>query len=329
MRAKYSKQIYLGYSPEGKQIRRRVYGDTLTELKAEERKARADFDLVKNPSEITFGDYAERWLRIYKADRSPATMEMYRTKLSKCKDIWNIPLRKLTRSDYQAVVSSCTDRPNTAKKLALTLSQILKAAASDGIIPYPLWKFEKIKEPKNEKAYLSDSEMIRIFETDLPMKEKVFVRLIGTFGLRPQEALALSKDSLQGNMLLIDRAVGYDRNIAYIKQTKNDKVRSLPVPEDVSSLLSAYIAHIRGFYLFANDDEAIMSKSQARAFCERICRETGISNLYILRHTVATKLYYRTSPKLAAYYLGHSEQVFLNTYSHLDRSKEPMVNVFE
>lgn len=329
MRAKYSKQIYLGYSPEGKQIRRRVYGDTLTELKAEERKARADFDLVRNPSEITFGDYAERWLKIYKASRSPSTLYMYRSAFKHCASVWNIPLRKLTRSDYQSLVSACADRPNTANKLSLTLMQILRTASSDGIIPYPTWRFERIKENKAEQSYLSDEEMIRIFEVELPLRDKLFVRLIGTFGLRPHEAFALSRDSIRGSSLIIDRAVGYDGNIPFIKTTKNRKTRTLPLPESIISLLSAYIADLRGFYLFANEDGELMTRYQSQRYSRQICDAVGINNLYILRHTVATKLYYKISPKLASYYLGHSEQIFISTYSHLDRTKEPRVNVFE
>jgi len=328
MKAKYSKQIYLGYAPSGKQVRTRVYGDTLTELKAEERKARAEFDQRKNPSDISFGDYAEQWISIYKADRSPSTLYMYRSVLKHCRDIWNVKLRKLTRSDYQKLIAQISDRPNTANKLALTLMQIIRSAALDGIIPMPAWRFERIKDKPREKEYLSDAEMLRIFDVELPIKDKLFVRLIGTFGLRPQEAFALTRDSFRDGSLIIDKAVGYDGDRPFIKGTKNEKTRSLPVPEAVSALLALYFADFRGFYLFSDKEDALLTKYQAQRYARRICDAIGINNLYILRHTVATKLYYKVSPKLASYYLGHSEQVFISTYSHLDRSKEP-TNVFD
>ena len=328
MKAKYSKQIYLGYAPSGKQVRKRIYGDTLTELKAEERKARAEFDLRKNPVDITFGEYAEKWISIYKADRSPSTLYMYHSALKHCRNIWNVKLRKLTRSDYQELVAKVSDRPNTAKKLALTLMQIIRSAALDGISPMPAWRLDTVKYKPKERGYLSDAEMLRIFELDLSIRDKLFVRLIGTFGLRPQEAFALTRDSFREGSLIIDKAVGYEGDRPFLKGTKNEKARALPVPEAVSALLALYFADFRGFYLFGDKEDALLTKYQAQRYSRHICDEIGINNLYILRHTVATKLYYKISPKLASYYMGHSEQVFISTYSHLDRSKEPS-NVFE
>lgn len=328
MRAKYSKQVFLGRNKEGKEVRKRIYANSESALREAERKARNEFERAGNPSDITFKEYADRWLDVYKGNREPSTIYMYRSKIALCEDIFAMPMNKLTRTDYQKLVTKCSDHPNTAKKLALTLMQIIRSAALDGIIPMPAWKFEVVKYKPKEKEYLSDDQMIRIFELDLPIRDKLFVRLIGTFGLRPQEAFALSRDSFRDGSLIIDKAVGYDGDRPYIKGTKNEKSRVLPVPEAVSALLALYFADFRGFYLFGDKEDGLMTKYQAQRYSRHICDAIGINNLYILRHTVATKLYYKVSPKLASYYMGHSEQVFISTYSHLDRSRESLVNVF-
>lgn len=328
MTSKYSKQVFLGRNREGKEVRKRIYANSVSALNEAERKARNEFEKVRNPSDITFGEYAERWLEVYKGSRSPATIEMYRTKLSLCRDISETPLRLLTRSDYQRLVTQCSDRPNTAGKLALTIEQIVRSAFEDGIIEKPLGRLERPKVKSKTIAPLTDAEMVRIFETELPLRDKLFVRIVGTYGLRPAEAFALNIDSFQGDRLIIDRSVGYDGNKPFIKETKNDKVRILPMSETVRPLLNAYIAQIATFYLFPNEIGELMSKSQSRAYCERICREIGISKIYVLRHTVATKLYYKVSPKMGAYLMGHSENVFLNTYSHLDSAQENLQNIF-
>lgn len=46
--------------------------------------------------------------------------------------------------------------------------------------------------------------------------------------------------------------------------------------------------------------------------------------MYTFRHNRATELYYLAgvSTKKKAEYMGHSEIMFLRTYSHLDESKE-------
>lgn len=329
MKSKYSKQVFLGRNKEGKEVRKRIYANSVSALNEAERKARNEFEKIRNPSNITFKEYADRWLEAYKSSKSHSTIYMYKSKIALCSDLFSTPLKSLTRSDYQAVISAHSKKPNTANKLALTIMQILKSASLDGIIPYPNWRFERIKETPKEMHFLSDEEMIRIFEIELPIRDKLFVRLVGTFGLRPQEAFALTRDSFRDSQLIIDKAVGYEGDHAVLKGTKNGKVRALPVPEAIDDLRARYFAVLRGFYLFGNEEDALLSRYQSERYKRHICEAIGINNLYVLRHTVATKLYYKVSPKLASYYLGHSEQVFLNTYSHLDLSREAMLNVFE
>lgn len=329
MKAKYTKQIVLGRGNDGRQVRKRIRANSLTALNEEERKARNEYDRAHNPLKVTFGDYAVNWLDTFKAGRAPATIEMYRTKFVHCKDIWKKPLNKISRSEYQALIARVADRPNTADKLAKMLMQILRAAAADGIIAYPNWKFEKPKLIQPKKEALSESKMIDIFELPLDLRDRLFVRILGTYGLRPGEAFALSVDSIAPDgSILIDRAVKYDRNKPFIGPTKNGKVRQLPPSDAVAPLLALYLASFSGFYLFGNKEGELMLKSQSRAYCARISAEIGVKNLYQLRHTVATKLYYAPiSAKLGSELLGNSENVFVNTYSHLDLSKEN-INVF-
>lgn len=329
MKTKYSKHIVLGYGPDGRPIRKRIKGNSQNELLQNERRARNEYDRANNPSKITFGNYAIKWLETYKAGRAPATVEMYRTKFAHCAPIWKRPFNEVTRSEYQALITAVSDRPNTASKLRLMLTQIIKAGAADGIIPFPSWKLETVKQKAKPVTALSENEMIKIYELPLPLKDRLFVRLIGVYGLRPGEALALSRDSITAEGgLIIDRAVKYDHNNAFIGPTKNGTVRTLPPSEAVAPLLAQYLADFNGFYLFGNNSGELMSKSQKSAYCKRISEQIGVKRLYVLRHSVATKLYYAISPKYGSQLLGNSENVFINTYAHLDLEKEPIINVF-
>lgn len=89
------------------------------------------------------------------------------------------------------------------------------------------------------------------------------------------------------------------------------------------------------FILIANGSP--MSKTSWLKFSKKVFRKINAAlggdentdklnsmTFYTFRHTVGTRLYYMSgiSTKYKAYLMGHTEQVFLSTYSHLDSEKE-------
>ena len=108
-----------------------------------------------------------------------------------------------------------------------------------------------------------------------------------------------------------------------------------------------YFKEIRGFYLFADKDLNLVSKSGYGTISRRILAEINkkmggddtfnmIPNfsIYCFRHKRATELFYLTQRGVisilqASKLMGHSVNVFLNTYSHIDESKESLQRIYE
>ena len=155
---------------------------------------------------------------------------------------------------------------------------------------------------------------------------------------------------LEDRMLHITKAIelGND-NLSKVKSTKTGACRDIPIPDALVPQLRSYFAQMRGFYLFCNEDNSLITKSQYRAIFERIRDAVNVAmggtpqlnvipefTLYSFRHYRATELYYLTqSPDhpisllQASTLMGHSINVFLNTYSHVMDSQEDLRRIYD
>lgn len=93
---KYEEYMTLGVDPDGKRIRKFIFADTKPEFDRLKYEARKEFELVRNPSEITFKAYADQWLEVFKANKSLQTKAMYQYAIDKCKPFHMKPLREIT-----------------------------------------------------------------------------------------------------------------------------------------------------------------------------------------------------------------------------------------
>lgn len=357
---KFRKQIYLGRDANGKPIKKWISADSKTELKKKIEAFRDEQKKVSNPSDVTFKDYSQQWLKVYKSNRAKQTVDMYKNALNKCKDIEPIPINKVTKSLCQALVNASWTHPSAAEDLANTLKQIFKCAQADGIIVNnPAIALSLPKKPKSKFYLLTEEDLIKIKNAELSDSDRLFVTILQVFGLRPAEALALNPADFdwKNGLLHISKAVELSNdNKSRIKTTKTEVCRDIPIPEELIEPLKAQIKGRRTFLLFTKADGGIYTKSAYRRLSERIHRsinevvvkeklkelkeedkvkEAKIKatdyfpdfTLYCFRHRRATDLYYltqtgKTSTKYAAQILGHSEQIFLSTYSHIDMDQE-------
>ena len=188
---------------------------------------------------------------------------------------------------------------------------------------------------------MTDNDLDAVRKADLNPKDRMFVTLLQVFGLRPAEALALQPNDFdfKRNILLISKAVELsDDNKSTLKSTKTGKNREIPIPDVIIPQLKEYLGEIKGDYLFPKEDGKLFTKSAYRKMSVRIANriiEAGGPKItmYQFRHRRATDLYYLTqhgtiSVKKASYLLGHSEEVFLSTYAHIDESKEDVSKIY-
>ena len=132
--SKLSQYIVVGVAEDGRYIRKRVYGNSKAELERNRLKLLREYEDITHPSSITFREYAEKWLRVYKSSREVATLDMYENCLKKTKTIDYVPLKDIRQTDLQSIITENADHPNVCSKLRLLFRQIWGSAIADGIL---------------------------------------------------------------------------------------------------------------------------------------------------------------------------------------------------
>ena len=347
---KYNKQVHLGYAPNGKAIRKWFHADTKAELNRLITEYKMEMKKAPNPSDVTFGKYSQEWLRISKGTKSKQTQDAARTHLRKCAALDPYPLRKITRSQLQMIINESWDRPHAAKGVADVLRQIFQMAQNDGIIPRnPAINLDRPKLMPPSFHLLTEREIEAVKRADLDDQDRLFVTILQTFGLRPAEALALTPMDfdLDNKILHITKALEMTNdNKSRIKGTKTDAVRDIPIPEPLIPALRARFKGKSGFLLFEKGNGGLYTKSSYKRMQERVWRKVNEAlggdenhnlvthcSFYDFRHWRATLWYYLCqqgviSTKQAAALLGHSEIIFLKTYSHIDDTKENLGGIY-
>lgn len=342
---KYEEYLTLGTGPDGKRIRKYISADTKAEFDQKKYQAKKEYELVRNPSVITFKTYADKWKEIYKANTALKTKEMYNRSITKCEKIHQLPLRSVSASDLQGIINANAEYPRTCEQIKLTLKQIYKAAIKDGIVP-PFNLAEDLKLPAHEKKemrFIRDEEMKKIDEiTDWKHKDGLYLRILRHTGMRPSEVLALQWTDIdhQKLQITVQRAFEYESNIAKVKDTKTHKRRSVPLPKALSDELKA--EKKEGIFIFTRNGGPY-TESAFDCMGRRILRRINLAlggnknmkvlngiSLYSFRHTYATWIYYNAvvpgiiSTKKAAAIMGHSEKIFIDRYTHINESHEKM-----
>lgn len=340
MAYKYKRYVTIGKrTADGKRQRKYFYGNTKIDLENSIRQYFAEN--TASPSAVTFGVYSQQWLDTFKSKRSANTQEMYSEALKKCDSLSGIPMNEITRSDCQNVIKGVWDKPRTAQVVRLLLKQVFEAAVEDGIINgSPAGKLELPKPKKIEKRLLTEEEIKAVKNAALSEKDRMFVNLMLVFGLRPGEALALTKDDfdLKNMVLHVSKSLELpNQSPPKIKGTKTGATRDIPIPDAFKTLLEGYNMPKSAVFIIHQENGGMMTKSSYRRLCERILNAVGNPpgmTMYSFRHYRATQLYYLTqkgiiSTKKAADLMGHSEKVFLDIYSHIDEGKEKLTEIYE
>jgi integrase len=136
-------------------------------------------------------------------------------------------------------------------------------------------------------------------------------------GLRVGEMLGLQWDDvdLRTANLNVRRAVARGR----VGLPKNGKERTVPLSQDALDAMKTH-RHLRGAWIFCNEDGSLLSRNQARRLLYTACRRAGLRQVgwHVLRHTFASHLIMRgVSLKAAQELLGHATMDMTMRYAHL------------
>lgn len=202
-RGEYETKIWDGtYNADGSKHRKRLVSKkSSADLERQVNQLKNDVENGQyvQGTDVTFLEYARSWLLTKKAAREMNTRKMYEniieTHLSFLEDVRLCDIRN---SHFQLAINNALDKPRTCEQIEVTFKQIMKMAVADNYIGIGM--YDKIcadinlpKYVKKEKRPLTSEEKEAISKADFTNREKAFIYIIYSCGLRRGEALALSK----------------------------------------------------------------------------------------------------------------------------------------
>ena len=334
--SKISKQISLGIDPlTGKRIRKWIYGTSPRDLKQAEKEAIAKFAKEGNVSNITYKDYEKKWYEAYRSNVQPHTAQGYKSILKRSIPLHHRKLKDILKTDLQKIINDSWDTPSVCIRYSSMMKQLWDCAISDGICSKNVACGLKLpKAPKTDRRPLTKNELSGIKQAEFDPLERFMMDILTQFGLRPGEAYALNKQSFdrKSRTLTINKAVGYDHNKAFLKPPKNEINRVLPVPDNFWEK----IPNVKTMYFFVEEDGQLFRRHKANKFEREILKKINKAmggtdqikvtdmTFYNCRHHKASLLYYLpgVSLKKKAEYMGHTEKMFIQIYSHMMEEKE-------
>ena len=347
----YTKRITLGIDEEtGKEVRKRIYASSVKGLPIAEYEAKQEWKLYleqKKHAENTFGFFSKKWLQTAKGKRSIRTVKDYEYTLRKMRNFDNKLMSEIKKSDLQTIINENWEHPRTCKKIQQTLHQIFEEAVEEDLITKnPSNRLTLPVYIKEKKEPLKKEELNALKKADLDVKERIFMSILFYCGLRPEEIRALQPQNIDFKepCLIINQAITWDSNAGVLKETKNHKNRRVPI---ASALLPELKQYARDFkkeeWLFGKSKKEIWTQSAFTRFVSNIFEKINAqlkdgqklqkNDLYKYRHNFCTNLYYegvkpgKISVLKAAEISGHTVEVFLKTYCHIDDSKENVQEV--
>ena len=244
---------------------------------------------------------------------------------------------EITRTDLQNLVNAYINTPTTCRVLCAKLNAIWQSAEIDGVVQKNIAaNLNRPKYAKTEKRPLTKEELDAIKIADFTPQQRLMVDILLQFGLRPAEAFALDTFSVdrKNRNLIINKALAHKDQMPVIKTTKTGVTRILPIPDEMLDRLKPFSD--KTTYFFTDENGHLYTRWGMNRFqldtIAKINKAMGGNaqlkktsmTFYNFRHHKASLLYYLAgvSLKAKAAYLGHSEELFLRTYSHMMQEKE-------
>ncbi len=228
-RGEFETKIWDGtYNPDGSKHRKRLVSKKSSadlERQVSQLKNSVENGQYVQKSDILFLDYAREWLAAKKGVREKNTQAMYRNVIERhLSFLEGVRLTDIRNSHFQLAINNALDKPRTCQQISLP------------------------KLAKKEKRPLTAVERDAIGKADFTDRERAFVYLIYSCGLRRGEALALSIfDFHLGDgqaTVSITKSLIFDGNAPEIKdmpKTENG-FRTLPIPGSTAGLRKGYMA---------------------------------------------------------------------------------------
>lgn len=293
-----------------------LYAKTIPELE----KKYIDFKYNNLTSrDINVEKWSNKWLDLYVKNKAQATINMYKLAVSHIVEhLGFIKVAKLKQNDILEFLHLFEDKKRTQKILLLTIKQILNKAVENDIIVKNVANGIKLEKytPK-EKAPIPDEyiEKIKAIETE----EAFMVIFMIYTGLRKEEVIPLQfKDiNWSNNMIRIDKAVHFENNKPFIKETKNKTSREVPILDTIKEqLFIRSLQHSPFEFIFGAKN--MLLESQYVNAIKKVSKAIDYKFTgHQLRHTYACILHKANIPlKEAQYFMRSQRLIYINEHIH-------------
>ncbi len=337
-------QYVFGISPEGKTIRKSVYGKTKKEVlnKLNDIKYKINngtyvekngIELVKIMEDIREEKFASNTI----SGGQYARLKWTINKIKNSK-LGNMKIQDITKNDVQEFLNSLKDLSDSyIKKIYEQFVQAYHRAEIKKYITYnPM--YEVIKPKSNKQTKIVEALDINVQKSFTEYLNKVNIQnepyknifLIQMYmGLRIGEVLALSKESidLENKLLYVKRTLTNDKEFAIILGNKTKTYsgnRTLPIPEFLVPIFKEQVKYTNENLhnlIFTNNDTYIITsavnKELKRIFKEELNVNPINISSHCLRHTYGTRCIEAGMTAVVLQRLmGHRDvTVTLNTYT--------------
>jgi integrase len=276
------------------------------------------------PSQMTVGDFLERWVTDAR-DIRDTTRKGYRAVIAThlAPNIGRRLLRDLSPLDVERLLTELGPamRPKTLRNAHAVLRRALGHAVRTGVLTRNVASRQFVDAPKvsaDEPRALTQDEVDRLLEAAHGDRiEAIVVVALGT-GLRQGELLGLAWEDIEPNRILVRKELvyrdgKYDRDDPKTERSK----RAVPLSSPVRDALEAHRTWLRGkgFVttatgpVFVNRDGGALNGSWVTHRFYTILERAGIERLPFknLRTTFASRLYDAGVPDVTiAALLGHT-----------------------
>ena len=248
-----SVQIFLGRDTNGKRKYKTVYGQSQREAdkKAEQVRLSIGKGLDIMAENDTFGEWANRWLKIKKAEVSISQGSIYDSRVAYLNlYLNNIAITKIKAIDLQEIINNLAlKNPNTGKPASRrlleitknTLSQIFRLAIENRVLDYsPVMAIKLPKNaPANKRKALTEEEQGWIINTEHRARRAAMIMMYA--GLRRGELIPLlwSDIDLDNRTINVNKSVekiGGKFEIKYGAKTAAG-IRTIDIPQKLADFL--------------------------------------------------------------------------------------------
>lgn len=344
---RWAGEVFLGYSEDGKRLRKVVYGQTqaevLEKLRTIQLQLHRDGQLFE-PSNMLLGDFLQEWLEQIKPSRRLTTYGNYEraVRLHINPVIGRIPLAKLNGLHIQRVYTSMANAGYSSNTIGIAhavLLQALDRAVRWGFIQQnPAKGAEVPRRERGEMRFLTPQQVQQFLAANQGTWYLPFLATAVLTGLRVGELTALQWDhvDLQKGTVSVVQTLHCLKGGQYIlgEPKTSASRRTVPMPASLVQILKAYRRKQMEQRLnlgdqwkdpfglvFTREDGRPMTQKAAHHALKQALKRANLPpmRLHDLRHTYATLLLSQgTHIKVASALLGHSSvQITLDLYSHI------------